>query len=245
MPGLGTLINVIAIIAAGLIGLTIGKFLNKKIQDSMIIVCGVSTLFIAISGVLSKMLVVTEDGIGTTGSMMMMLSLIIGTLIGEILKLNDKIETFGEWLKKKTGNAKDQNFVNAFVTASLTVCIGAMAIVGAIEDALLLNPSILIAKSILDFIIIIVMTASMGKGTAFSAIPVAILQGGISLLATFISPVLTTQALNNISMTGSAMIFCVGLNLIFDRKIRVANMLPGLIIAAAWAFIPGLSALIS
>jgi uncharacterized membrane protein YqgA involved in biofilm formation len=113
-----------------------------------------------------------------------------------------------------------------------------MAIVGAIEDGVSGDFSILLTKSILDFIIIMVMTGSLGKGCIFSAIPVAILQGGVTLLARFIAPLLTTAALGNLSMIGSILIFCVGLNLVWGRKIRVANLLPAIIFAVAAAFLP-------
>ena len=238
MIGLGTIINVIAIIAGGIVGMTIGKLVTEKIQEALIICCGVSTLFIAISGALKNMFVIDNGSISTQGEMMMIITLCLGTLIGEICDFTGKLERFGEWLKIKTGNAKDAAFVNAFVTASLTVCIGAMAIVGSIQDGIMLDHSTLIAKSILDFIIIIAMAAAMGKGAAFSAIPVGILQGGVTLLSRVISPVMTEKALSNISLTGSVIIFCVGVNLVFDRKIRVANMLPTLLLAVIWAFLP-------
>ena len=238
MIGLGTIINVVAIIAGGVVGMTIGKLVTEKIQDALIICCGVSTLFIAISGALKNMFVIDNGSISTQGEMMMIITLCLGTLIGEICDFTGKLERFGEWLKIKTGNAKDAAFVNAFVTASLTVCIGAMAIVGSIQDGIMLDHSTLIAKSILDFIIIIAMAAAMGKGAAFSAIPVGILQGGVTLLSRVISPVMTEKALSNISLTGSVIIFCVGVNLVFDRKIRVANMLPTLVLAVIWAFLP-------
>lgn len=237
MPGLGTIINVALIVVGGLAGMLVGKLIKKNIQESLIIVCGVSTMFIAISGALKEMFIIKDGVISTQGSMMMIITLCVGTLIGELLKLCDLLEKFGEWLKVKTGNAKDASFVNAFVTASLTVCIGAMAIVGSIKDGIELDPSILIAKGILDLVIIAVMAASMGKGAIFSAIPVALLQGGVTLLSRLISPVLTDAALSNISLTGSVIIFCVGINLIWDKKIRVANMLPALILAGLWAFI--------
>ena len=138
----------------------------------------------------------------------------------------------------KTGNAKDKNFIDGFVTASLTVCIGAMAIVGAIEDGIQGDPSILLAKSVLDLIIIAVMTCSMGKGCVFSAIPVAILQGGVTCLAKLIQPIMTEAALANLSLVGSVMIFCVGVNLVWDKRIRVANLLPAIVLAVASAFLP-------
>ena len=139
--------------------------------------------------------------------------------------------------KAKSGSADDNSFVNGFLTASLTVCIGGMAIVGAIEDGIALDPSILFTKSILDFIIVLLMSASMGKGCIFSAIPLGILQGGMTLLARLIAPVMTEGALSNISFTGSVLIACVGVNLIVGKKFRVGNMLPALIISVAWAFI--------
>jgi uncharacterized membrane protein YqgA involved in biofilm formation len=147
------------------------------------------------------------------------------------------MERFGEWLKQKTGNSKDKSFVEAFVTASLTVCIGAMAIVGAIEDGIAGDPTILITKAILDLVIIAVMAASLGKGCIFSAIPVGIFQGSVTLLARLVEPLLTVAALDNLSLVGSVLIFCVGVNLIWKNTIRVANLLPALIAAIAYALL--------
>ena len=161
-------------------------------------------------------------------------SLAIGSIIGEIIDLEDKFVTFGEWLKVKTGNARDPKFVDAFVIASLTVCIGAMAVVGAIQDGIYGDHSTLFAKAILDFVIILVMSASMGKGCGFAAIPVGIFQGLMTVLSTLLIPVLTDTAMDNLSFVGSVLIFCVGINLLFDRKIRVANLLPSLVIAVLW-----------
>ena len=126
--------------------------------------------------------------------------------------------------------------MEGFVTASLTVCIGAMAVVGAIQDGVYGDYSVLAAKAVLDLIIIIIMTASMGKGCIFSAIPVALFQGSITILSTFLEPLMTEAALSNLSLTGSILIFCVGVNLIWEKKLRVANMLPALLVAVAWAF---------
>lgn len=143
-----------------------------------------------------------------------------------------------EWLKRKTGNSKDAGFVNAFVTASLTVSIGAMAIVGAIQDGLLGDYSTLAVKSVLDFIIIVVMTSSMGKGAIFSAIPVFIFEGAITLLAKLVSPVMTTTAIAYLSLIGSVLIFCIGVNLVWGKKLRVANMLPAVFLAIGAAYLP-------
>ena len=238
MYGLGTIINTAAIVAGGAGGALFGRFLKENVQDTLTKVCGVSTLFIAITGALEQMLTVENGAIVSHGAMLVIGCLTIGAVIGELLNLEGAFERFGEWLKLKTGNARDKRFVDAFVTASLTVCIGAMAIVGSIEDGISGDYSILATKAVLDFIIIMVMSCSMGRGTIFSAIPVAILQGSITVLAGLLRPVMTVGALANLSMVGNVLIFCVGINLIWDKKVRVANLLPSIVAAVIAAFLP-------
>ena len=237
MYGLGTIINTGAIVAGGLAGILFGRFLKENVQDTLSKCCGVSTLMIGIAGALEKMLTLENGAISGGGSMLLVLCLTVGGVIGELLNLEGAFEAFGRWLKEKTGNAKDKGFVNAFVTASLTVCIGAMAIVGSIQDGLTGDYSILATKAVLDFIIIMVMSCSLGPGAAFSAIPVAILQGSVTALAGLVRPVMTEAALNNLSLVGSVLIFCVGINLLWGKKIRVANLLPAIVLAVAAAFL--------
>ena len=238
MYGLGTIINTLAILAGGLLGALFGRFLSDSAQDTLTKVCGVSTLFIAISGALEGMLTVENGTIVSGGSMLIVICLAIGAVIGEILNIEDAFERFGQWLKVKSGNAKDQGFVNAFVTASLTVCIGAMAIVGSIQDGIMGDYSILATKAVLDLIIIMVMSCSMGKGAVFSAIPVAIFQGSITALAGFVRPLMTEAALSNLSLVGNVLIFCVGINLVWGKKVKVANLLPAIVVAVIAAFLP-------
>ena len=238
MYGLGTMINTAAIVAGGVGGALFGRFLKENVQDTLTTVCGVSTLFIAITGALEQMLTVENGAIVSHGAMLVIGCLTIGAVIGELLNLEGAFERFGEWLKRKTGNAKDKRFVDAFVTASLTVCIGAMAIVGSIEDGITGDYSILATKAVLDFIIIMVMSCSMGRGAVFSAIPVAILQGSITAMAGLLRPVMTAAALANLSMVGNVLIFCVGINLVWGKKVRVANLLPSIVIAVIAAFLP-------
>ena len=238
MYGLGTIINTAAIVAGGAGGALFGRFLKENVQDTLTVCCGVSTLFIAVTGALEQMLTVEDGAIVSHGAMLVILCLTIGAVIGELLSLEGAFERFGEWLKRKTGNAKDKRFVDAFVTASLTVCIGAMAIVGSIEDGITGDYSILATKAVLDFIIIMVMSCSMGQGAVFSAIPVAILQGSITALAGLVRPLMTAAALVNLSMVGNVLIFCVGINLVWGKKVRVANLLPAIVIAVIAAFLP-------
>lgn len=238
MVGLGTVINTAAILAGGLLGSLFGRFLKESAQDTLTKVCGVSTLFIAMSGVLKGMFAVDGTSLTSSGDMLIIGCLALGAFIGELLNVEGAFERFGQWLKIKTGNAKDKGFVDAFVTASLTVCIGAMAIVGSIQDGILGDYSILATKAVLDLIIIMVMTCSMGRGCVFSAIPVAVFQGSITLLAGLVRPVMTEAALANLSLIGNVLIFCVGINLVWGKKVRVANLLPAIVIAVIAAFLP-------
>lgn len=238
MYGLGTVINTGAILAGGLLGSLFGRFLNESCQDTLNKVCGVSTLFIAVSGALEGMLTIENGKIVSGGAMLVVCCLAIGAVVGELLNIEGAFERFGHWLKIKSGNAKDQGFVNAFVTASLTVCIGAMAIVGSIQDGLMGDYSILATKAVLDLIIIMVMSCSLGKGAVFSAIPVAVFQGSITVLAGFVRPLMTDGALANLSLVGNVLIFCVGINLVWGKKVKVANLLPAILVAVIAAFLP-------
>ena len=180
-----------------------------------------------------------DGAVLTSGkSMLVVLCLALGTIIGELAGIEQGFERFGEWLKEKTGNSRDKEFVNAFVTTSLTVCIGAMAIVGAIQDGILGDYTTLAVKSVLDFIIVVVMTSSMGKGSVFSAIPVLILEGGVTILAKFIAPIMTELAISYLSLIGAVLIFCVGVNLVWGKTLRVANMLPAVLLAVIAAYLP-------
>lgn len=255
---MGSIINTVCIIAGGLIGMVAGRAFGKEQQEALSKACGVSVLFIAIAGAMEGMLRI-EGGIITGGqsiagqvadlqvqgleitsgrSMLVVLCLAIGTLIGELIGIEKGFVVFGEWLKVRTGNSGDAEFVNAFVTASLTVCIGAMAIVGSIQDGVTGDFSTLAVKSVLDLIIVAVMTSSLGKGAAFSAIPILLFEGSITLLARLIAPLMTEMAIAYLSLIGSVLIFCVGVNLVFGKKLRVANMLPAVALAVVAAYLP-------
>lgn len=237
MRGMGTIANVLAIIVGGILGLFCKNLLKARYQETIMKATGIATMFLALSGTLSKMFVIQQVGIQTTGSMNVILSLVIGALIGEMIDIDHLFEKFGNWLKLKTKSQGDHQFINAFVTASLTVCIGAMAIMGAIQDGIYANPSILFAKAVLDFVIILVMSSSMGKGCFFAFIPVAFLQGTLTALSVGLAPFMTTSLLNHLDMVGNILIFCVGINLIWPRTIRVANLLPALVVAVVLSFL--------
>ncbi|MGI6008061.1 MAG: DUF554 domain-containing protein [Ruminococcus sp.] len=238
MRGIGTLINVAGVLLGGFAGLIFGKRLGKNVQDTLMTAVGVCVLFLGISGALEQMLIIENNELQSRGTMMMIASISLGAVVGELLNIEGRFERFGEWLKEITKNHGDPLFVDAFVTTSLIICVGAMAVLGAITDGLIGDYSILAAKAVLDMIIVLIMTASKGKGCIFSAIPIFLFQGLITLFARFIEPVMTEQALDNLSLTGSVLIFCVGLNLIWGKKIKVGNLLPAIIFAVIWTFLP-------
>jgi len=236
MFGLGTIINVGAILLGGLFGVLFGKKLPERIRTTLIGAIGVAVMLLGIMGVISDMTKV-NDGLTGSGALMLIVCLAVGSLIGELINIEGGVEKFGNYLKRKTKSEADNTFTDAFITASFTVCVGAMAIVGAIEDGISGDFSTLLAKSILDVVSIMILTATKGKGAIFSIIPVILLQGSLTVIFHFVGSYIPLAIINNISFVGNALIFCIGLNLIRDKKIRVANMLPSLIFAVIWALI--------
>ena len=237
MIGLGTIINTVAIIIGGILGMLLKSALSERIQDTVLKATGVCVLFLGLGGAIAEMLTFADGVFSTQGSLMLIVSCVLGAFVGEIINIEGAIERFGAWLRKITKSEGDGGFLDAFLTSSFTVCIGAMAVVGSIQDGIMGDYTMLTAKAILDFIIIMVMASSMGKGCVFSAVPVFLFQGSITLLARFIEPIMTPQATSNLSFVGSVLIFCVGLNLVWGKKIKVANLLPAIVFAVACAFI--------
>lgn len=236
MRGLGTIINVLAIMAGGILGIVCKRFLKDRYQETIMKATGISVVFLGAAGMLTKMLVVSPDGSLTTqGAMTMILSLAIGALAGEIINIDAQFERFGEWLKYKTGSDGDKKFTTGFVSASLTVSIGAMAVIGSIQDGIYGDYTTLVAKAILDFIIVLIMASAMGKGCIFSFLPVGVLQGSMTALAVLLSGAVTDAVLDNISLVGNILIFCVGINLVWPKTIKVANLLPALVVAVVMA----------
>lgn len=237
MVGTGTIVNVLAIIAGGSLGLLGKGGLKPQYQDSIIKSLGLATMFIGTSGTLQGMFSVAGESLislGTRDTLAMILALALGTLAGEMLDFDGKMEQLGLWLKSRADRKGDSRFVQGFVTASLVVCIGAMAIVGSIQDGLTGSASTLYTKSILDFMIVMIFASTYGKGAIFSALPVGVIQGAVTLCAGLLSPVFSPAVIANLSLLGNMLIFCVGVNLSFGTKFKVANMLPALVLGAVF-----------
>lgn len=235
MRGLGTIINMACIVISGIAGMLLGKYFKERMRETVNIAAGTAIMFMGAGETFRRMLTVTEGGtLSSSGTIMMICSLVIGAIIGEFFDLDGKIYRFGMWLKRKSGSEGDSTFVSGFVNASCTVCIGAMAIMGAIQDGISGDYSILMAKGLLDAIIIFIMASAQGKGTIFSAIPVGILQGLITVMAAIAGSFLPETSISALSYVGNILIFLVGINLAFEKNIRVANILPAVVVAAIW-----------
>lgn len=237
-PGIGILANVLGIIGGGLLGLGCGRLISERFQKTIMMSCAVAVIFLGLTGTVKEMLHIGSDGaVMLVGTNCMLASLIGGAVIGEAINLEDRMECFGRWLQQKTGSGGDTRFVEGFVMASMTVCIGAMAVIGSINDRLLSDPSVLFAKTAIDAVVVMIMTATLGRGCIFSAISVGVFQGIIFLLAGFLEPIMTSAALKSLSAVGNILIFCVGTNLFGLPHVRIANLLPALVIAVTWELV--------
>jgi uncharacterized membrane protein YqgA involved in biofilm formation len=240
LTGLGTIVNAGAVIVGGLAGTILKNGIPEKYKKIVMQGIGLSVLFIGISGTIKEMLTVIEGNkLDRQYVMLMIFSLVIGGLAGEVLKIETRLENVGAWFQRKIPS-KGGSFSDGFVTASLVYCVGAMAIVGAIEDGLMGNTSTLFAKSILDGVTAVVFSATMGIGVVFSAIPVLIYQGSITLLAGVVKPWLNDAVISQMSMVGGILIFAIGLNLLEIKRINVGNMLPAVFIPVIYYLIKSL-----
>lgn len=243
MTGLGTLGNVAAIIIGSAIGIMLKGVLKKKYQDTIMNALGLAVIFIGISGGLQGLLVVVDGKIETANIMLMIVSLAVGAFLGELIDVEARLDRVGERLSKalKVKGEKGQNFIEGFVNSSLLFCIGAMAIIGALQDGLSGDPSMLLAKGFIDGVVAIFFASTLGIGVFFSVLPVAIYQGLITLSASFIEPYLSDRLISNISFIGSVLIFGIGINMIFGKKIKCGNILPAVLIPVAYEVILHLS----
>ncbi len=226
----GTIVNVATVIAGGFIGMLLKKGIKNEIMDNVMKAEGVAVLIIGMSGVFTNMLSVGEDGkIVESGGLILLISLALGALIGELIRLDDRINGLGSWVEKRV---KTDGFAKGFVSAFIIFCVGSMSIIGAVNDGLSGDSSILIVKSTLDFITAMVLASAMGIGVVFACVPLFMYQGLISLFASFIKPVIEAypDMMIQFSMVGYAIIMCIGINFIVGPKIKTANLLPAMLV---------------
>jgi len=239
MIGKGTLVNMAAIIAGAGIGIIIKGRLQQRFQDTIMKALGLAVIFIGISGTLQGMFIVEQDGLHTGNIMLMVVSLAIGAFIGELVDIEARLDLLGERIKKafKVKGDKGKDFVEGFVNSSLLFCIGAMSIIGSLNDGLSGDATTLYAKGFIDGTVAIFFSSALGIGVFFSIIPLGIYQGGITLSAKYIEPFLNEQLISNISFIGSVLIFGIGLNMIFGKKIKCGNLLPAVLVPIAYEIV--------
>lgn len=237
MPFLGTIVNFLAVFIGGIGGSLLKKGIPKRVSESIISAMSVCVLYIAVDGMLEPAPHITHTNAlsdGLVKVLIMLVSMALGTLIGELINIDRRIARLGEMLEAKFASGAEGGFAKGFVTCSLIFCVGAMAVNGSILDAVG-KPDTLLAKSVIDGITCFVMATSLGIGCAFSSFLVLAYQGILTLAAMFLSSFIPAATITYMSVTGSLIIFLVGTNLIGLTKVRTANMIPAIFLPAALA----------
>ena len=217
---LGVAINALAVIIGSFLGFLLHKGISEKINNAIMMGVGLCVVYIGIDGLT-----------GGVNPLVAVLSIVPAAIIGTLLDFDGGLNRFGEKITSKFAQGSGSKAAEGFVTASLLFCIGAMAVVGSISAGLTGDNSILLTKSVLDFISSTMLSAAFGLGVMLSVIPLTIYQGGIALFANFLSPVLTDSIVAAITCVGSILILALGLNILKIAKIKIANLLPAIIFA--------------
>ncbi len=223
----GTIVNVIAIFLGCSVGFILKNKLPEKIGKIVMQALGLASLLIGL-----------QMALKTNNILLVIFSLVIGGIIGEVMGIEEGLERFGKRVQLKLkNNTTSERFVEGFVTASLLYCVGSMAIMGALKEGISGNPDILYTKSLLDGLTSIAFTAAMGIGVLFSVIPVFLYQGGITMLARLIKDFLSPEVINEMTAVGGILILGIGFELLKIKKIKIGNLLPAIFIAAFLAVI--------
>ncbi len=237
-PGIGTIINVVAIIVGASTGVLVGNRLNIKTRILLNDVLGLTTLLGASLAVAPLWKADFTLAFPSGWPLLIVLgSLVIGGVIGTVLKLEEKLDSFGENLRKGFKASSNSSFIEGFVSASLLFAIGPLAILGSISDGMSSGIEQLLLKSTLDFFAAMAFASSLGWGVAAAAIPVGIYQGIWTLIGLFLGQILTSYQIETMSIVGGTMLMAIGLRLLNVKKIAVGNLLPALAIAPVMAFI--------
>lgn len=218
---LGTIVNTVAVIIGGTIGMFLQKGLSQRLSDTIMKGLGLCTLYLGISGSLKG-----------ENSLILIISIVAGALIGEGVDLDKRLNQFGGWLESRFKSKEGQriSIAEGFVTASLLFCVGAMTIVGSLQSGLTGNHEMLFNKSVLDCVAAVIFASSLGIGVIFSAAFVFVYQGAITLLAQWVSPILTDNIINEMTCVGSVIIAGLALNMLGITKLKVMNYVPAIFI---------------
>ncbi len=218
---IGTLINCAAIVAGSLLGLLLRRGMHENVSKTVMQGVGLSVILIGIMG-----------AIQTNNTLLVILSMVLGGIIGSLINIDAKMNRLGAWAQKKLTRGDDETntFAKGFVTASLVYCVGAMAVVGALDSGIRGDHSTLIAKAALDGVTAVIFSSSLGIGVMLSAVPVFVYQGAIALLGNAIAPLLSETVITEMSAVGGLLIVGIGVNMLLEKDIKVANLLPAILI---------------
>lgn len=230
----GTLVNCAAVIIGGLIGLLLKKGIKESYTVGINKSLGLAVLVIGINGVISNMFTAQNGKLSSSGELLLIVFLVVGTLIGELLKLDDR---FNRFCGKVDSKFKNGGFASGFINGTILFCVGAMSIIGSINDGLTGDSSVLFVKSALDFVNAVIFGATLGFGVIFTCIPMLIYQGGISLLAGTLSSILQGELLEQVCMVGYAIIMAIGFNFFLEKKFKTLNMVPAIILPVVYHYI--------
>ena len=240
MAGIGTIINVILVMIGAFLGLLLKKAIPERLKTSLIQALALATMTIGLTGIITACCKVTkEGGLSSEYIILMVLSMAVGTLAGEMINIEKKLDNIGNFFQKKFSNSSS-TFAEGFITASLVFCVGSMAILGSLNDGILHDPTILITKSLLDMIMAMVFASTLGLGVMFSIVTIICYQGLITLCASFLAPLLTETVIAQMSLVGSILIMGIGFNFIYKPRLRLANMLPSMFVPLIWYIIQNL-----
>ena len=224
-------VNAITVILGSLLGILLHNRLKEHHTKTIVAGMGICSMVIGITG-----------AIATSNILIVIVCLVLGTILGELVKLEQQLDGAGDWLKARVAKKSGGRFTEGFVTASLLFCVGSMSIMGSFDAGLRGNYDIIFAKSVMDGIMSVTFAATMGIGVAFSAVTVIVYQGALTLLAGVIEPLLTQPMITEMTAVGGVMLIATGMNVagLTKERIRVGNMLPGLIFPVIWFAIAGL-----
>lgn len=225
---LGTVVNVLTIVFGSIIGYFMRNGIKEEYKRTIMDGLGLAVLVIGISG-----------SVKTENMIIVIVSIVIGSIIGEIIGIEKKLDSLGGKLERKFGKG-DSNFSKAFISSTLVFCVGAMAIVGSLEAGLTGNYETLFAKSVLDGVAAIIFASTLGIGVIFSIFPLFIYQGSITILSTILKDVFTPIIINEMSAVGGLLILAIGINLLGIKKIKIGNMLPSLLVPIVLLWFKGL-----
>lgn len=222
---LGTLINAGAVIAGSVIGLLVHSKLPKKYTVIVFHAIGLFTLFLGV-----------KMALDTTNLLIMIFSVVLGSVIGELMNIEGGVDRFSKYVKNKV-KSKNEKFTEGFVTAFLLFCMGSLTVLGAMEEGFGNAPNLLLAKSVLDGFASIALAAGLGIGVLFSVIPLLIYQGGLTLFAAALKEILSVAVITEMSAVGGILLIGLGINILEIKKIKILNMLPALVVAVILSLI--------